>query len=200
MKRPLAWVATVLSLLVLAAPALAQKPAATPAPAAKTAAAPIPPAKAAAIQGLFKSMKLQEEVQAMPEAMIASEISRNPGLTPFQDVMTNWLKKYMTWQAMSPELTRLYADTFSEAEIKEMAGFYGTPTGQKALQKMPELMQRSAMIGAQLGQAHSDELKKIMEARSEELKKQEEKAAAAKAPAGGTKPPAAKPAAPTKKP
>ena len=48
----------------------------------------------------------------------------------------------MTWDAMQPELTKMYTETFTEPELKEMAKFYGSPVGQKALEKMPEMMQR----------------------------------------------------------
>jgi uncharacterized protein len=182
-----------IALLAFASPVFAQKPAptappkASPAPPAKPTPVPtpIPPAQAAAVAELFRVMKMQSEVQQMPEAMIASEISRNPGLARFRDVMLGWLKKYMTWDAMSPELTKLYAANFTEAELKEMTAFYKTPTGQKALAKMPEMGQRSAMIGAQLGQAHSEELKKAMTARSEELKEEHEKLEKSEKPQAG---------------
>jgi hypothetical protein len=206
MKRPFPRIASVLLALVgLASPATAQKPATAPPPKAAAppapTAAPISPSHAAAVQDLFGAMKLKTELQRLPDAMINSEISRNPGLAPFRDVMVNWLKKYLTWDAMAPHLTKLYAETFSEVELKEMAAFYRTPTGQKAMAKMPELTQRSAMIGAQLGQAHSEELKKLMDARQEQLAKQQEKTTPGAAPKAGARPPAAKqPTAAPKKP
>ena len=69
--------------------------------------------------------------------------------------MLNWLKKYMTWDAMVPELTKLYTSTFTDDELKQMAAFYGSPAGKKSLEKLPELMQRTAMIGAGLAQPNS---------------------------------------------
>jgi hypothetical protein len=53
-----------------------------------------------------------------------------------------------------------------------MVAFYGSTAGQKSLEKLPELMQRTAMAGAKLSQPHSDELRAAMTARSEELKKE----------------------------
>ena len=132
---------------------------------------------------LFKAMNLQNNIQDTAAAMIDSEVGRNPGLNPFRDTMLNWLKKYMTWDAMVPELTKLYTSTFTDEELKQMAAFYGSPAGKKSLEKLPELMQRTAMIGASLAQPHSDELKAAMTARSEELKK-EQMAAGAGAPGG----------------
>jgi len=155
-------------------------------------------ASAAAAQDLFKAMKLQENLSDTANAMIDSEISRNPGLTPYREVMVQWLKKYMTWDAMLPELTKMYTDTFSEAELKQMATFYGSPAGQKSLEKLPEMMQRTAMAGARLSQPHSDELRAAMTAKSEELKK--EAAAAGGSGKGPGKAPARPPQAAPKQP
>jgi len=138
----------------------------TPAPTPNTAA------QAAAAQELFKALKLQSGLSDTANAMIDSEIGRNPGLTPYREVMVGWLKKYMTWEAMQPELTKMYTETFTEAELKQMAQFYASPAGQKSLEKLPEMMQRTAMTGARISQPHQDELRAAMEAKSEELKKQ----------------------------
>jgi hypothetical protein len=124
-------------------------------------------------------MKLQENLSETANAMIDSEVGRNPGLTPYREVMVTWLKKYMTWEAMQPELTKMYTEAFTEDELKQMAAFYGSPAGKKSLEKLPEMMQRTAMTGARLSQPHSDELRAAMTAKSEELKKE---AAAAGAP------------------
>ncbi len=168
--RPTLAVCTLAALLSAAA---ACKKGGASAPAAAT---PVPTpnaaASAAAAQDLFKAMKLQAGLNDTTAAMIDSEISRNPGLTPYRDVMLDWLRKYMTWDAMLPELTKMYTESFSEAELKQMAAFYGSPAGQKALEKMPEMMQRTAMAGAKISQPHTDELRASMATRSEALKKE----------------------------
>ena len=165
-----------------------------PTPAAK----PTPnAAHVAAALELFKSIKLEESIPNTSGAMIDSEIARNPNMLPYRDVMLRWLQKYMTWDSMRPELVLLYTDTYSEPELKQLAAFYRTPLGQKTMAKMPELLQRTAMIGARLGSAHSDELKAAMNARTEELQKAQEKAQSAAKTPGKAGPPApgGKPAA-----
>jgi hypothetical protein len=149
----------------------AAAPAATT-PAATTPNAASSAASAAAAQELFKAMNLPASLNDTTAAMIDSEIARNPGLTPYREIMLQWLRKYMTWDAMQPQLTKMYTETFTEPELKEMAKFFGSPTGRKALDKMPEMMQRVAMTGAQISQPHSDELRAAMTARSEELRKE----------------------------
>jgi uncharacterized protein len=189
MHRRLSWSVPALALtlaLALAHPAAAQTP-----------------SQVAAADELFKSMKLETQVLNTSAAMIETEVGRTAGMQAYRDVMLNWLRKYMTWEAMKPELIKLYTETYTEAELKELAVFYKTPVGQKSLTKMPELMQKTAMIGAKLGQPHVDELKTLMDARRDELQKQQEKAAAAtaaKTPGTQIPPAAKKPTAEPRKP
>jgi hypothetical protein len=176
--------------VALIAAAGACKKGGAPAPSASTTPSLTPnaassAASAAAAQELFKSMKLQAGLNDTTAAMIDSEIARNPGLTPYREIMLQWLRKYMTWDAMQPELIKMYTTTFTEAELKQMAVFYGSPAGQKALEKMPEMMQRLAMSGAQIAQPHSDELRAAMSARSDELRKEAGGGAAAPGGPGG---------------
>ena len=161
----------------------AAAPAATT-PAATTPNAASSAASAAAAQELFKAMNLPASLNDTTAAMIDSEIARNPGLTPYREIMLQWLRRYMTWDAMQPELVKMYTTTFTEPELKQMAVFYGSPAGQKALEKMPEMMQRLAMAGAQIAQPHSDELRAAMSARSDELKKEAAGGAAPGGPGG----------------
>ncbi|MEP6993045.1 MAG: DUF2059 domain-containing protein [Acidobacteriota bacterium] len=206
MDRRFLWIAlATLTCAGLASSASAQAPAPAPpkSPAAKApAAAPTPTAaQSAAAMEFFKAIKLEESIPGTSAAMIDSELSRNPGMAPYRDVMVNWLKKYMTWKAMLPELIQAYSETYSEAELKDLTAFYKTPVGQKSLQKAPELVQKTAMIGAKLGQEHSEELKTLMNARRDELMKQQEKSQggpASKVPANKAPAPA-KPATPAPK-
>ena len=179
----------------LAAALTAQTPAAptksTP-PAAKTprptpAAAATPTAsQAAAARELFKALKLEESLTNTTAAMVDSEVSHNPALAPYRDIMLAWLRKYMTWDAMLPELTRLYSETYTEGEMKTLAMFYSSPLGQKSIAKTPDLLSRTAQIGARISQPHSAELNAQLNARRDELK-----AKAAKTPgAAGTPAPA----------
>jgi uncharacterized protein len=205
MHRRLVWITCVCAGVAAFGSRLsAQTPAHAPAQpptrvAAAQSATPTASQNAAAAE-LFKTLKLQSSITNTTEAMIDSEIGRNPGMAPYRDVMLNWLKKYMTWDSMLPELTKLYTETYTDAELKELNTFYKTPIGQKSLVKMPELMQKTAMIGAKLGQAHAEELKALMNARREELVKEQEKAQAqaAKTP-GGKTPAPVKPSTPAPK-
>ena len=201
MHRRLAGIAAVWLTLAAFAPfASAQAP--TPAAPGRTPSPPAPSAaQAAAAIEVLKSIRMDQSIPGTTAAMIDSEISRNPGMAPYREIMLQWLRKYMTWDAMRPELVRLYTDTYTEAELKQLAAFYKTPLGQKTLTKSPELLQRTAMIGAKLGQEHGEELTKAMSARREELLKEQEKAqAAAKTPGRATAGPSPAAKQPTRAP
>lgn len=158
---------------------VATTPRATPAAAATPTAA-----QAAAARELFKALKLEESLTNTTTAMVDSEVSHNPALAPYRDIMIAWLRKYMTWDAMLPELTRLYSETYTEGEMKALAMFYSSPVGQKSIAKTPDLMSRTAQIGARISQPHSAELNAQLNARRDELKAK----AAAKTPGAGETP------------
>jgi uncharacterized protein len=46
-----------------------------------------------------------------------------------------------------------YAPHFTAEEMQQVTNFYRSPTGQKFLQKQPELVRESMALGQQFGQA-----------------------------------------------
>jgi len=207
MRSRLAGIAFVAIFVALAAALAAQTRtpgAQTPAPPVRTPHVTSPPtvgtptaAQAAAAHELFKALRLEESLPTTTAAMVDSEIAHNPALVPYRDVMLAFLRKYMTWDAMLPELTQLYSETYTEGEMKSLALFYASPLGQKAITKTPELLSKTAALGAKISQPHTPELNAQLSARRDELRA---KAAARTPGASGTPPPAtAVPAIPTPK-
>jgi hypothetical protein len=122
-----------------------------------------------AVLELFEVMGLERQAVAGATAMIDAQVDGNPAIAPYRDVMVAWATKYLTWDAMVPEMTRVYEATFTETEIRQMTDFYRTPTGQKVLATMPELMEKGAGIGMALARKHEGELEKMVLARKKEL-------------------------------
>ena len=112
-------------------------------------------------------------IEAGASAMIDAQVKANPAIEPYRDVMIEWIRKYITYEALEPRLIDLYTEAFTEAELQEILTFYKTPVGQKALNQLPALMQKGAMLGAELAQQHKDELRTMLQARQEELEKKE---------------------------
>ena len=105
-------------------------------------------------------------------AMADSMIKDNPMLAPYRDVLLEWAGRVMTWEALAPKLVTMYTESFTEPELRDLAAFYRTPAGRKALSVMPELMRRGAMLGGQVATEHMDELQEMLQKRADELEKQ----------------------------
>ncbi len=52
----------------------------------------------------------------------------------------------MSWDKLKPDMTKLYADNFTEDELAASLAFYKTPAGQAILLKMPAVMTSSMAI------------------------------------------------------
>ncbi|HEX4961492.1 MAG TPA: DUF2059 domain-containing protein [Thermoanaerobaculia bacterium] len=120
---------------------------------------------------LMQVMNLEKAMVAGASAMLDAQVQANPEVAPYRDVIQKWMEKYLTWDVVGPQMTDLYVEAFTESELREMTAFYKTPTGQKALTKMPNLMKQGAQIGMEVGKQHREELTEMIKARKEELDK-----------------------------
>jgi len=152
---------TVALLVLWTASAYAQQPGGSPKPAISS--------HEQAVTELFNLMDLEKTMVGSATAMIDAQITANPGIAPFRGVLIEWSGKYLTWEAMAPQLIKIYMDTFTEAETREMIAFYRTPTGRKALTKLPELFQKGAAVGAEIGKAHQAELERMVREKQKQL-------------------------------
>jgi hypothetical protein len=142
------------------------------APAASAASAASPHEQAA--RELYAMIGGRDMAKQAGNAMVA-QMASNPALAPYQDVLMSWVQKVFAGGTLDAEMIRLYVATFSESELRQLIAFYQTPIGQKALQKMPELMQKGMAIGQKLAQDHMPELQSAIAARKRELDKGQKK-------------------------
>ena len=107
------------------------------------------------------------------EEMLQLQLQQNPSLVPFEDILRDFLTEYLGWEALRDDLTRLYAAAFTEGELHEIAAFYRTPTGQKAVAMMPTLMTEGMQLGQRAVQEQMPELERRILVRSRELSNEE---------------------------
>jgi len=122
-----------------------------------------------AVIQLLDLMRIQDVMDKNIDALLDMQVKQNKDLAPYKEVMRKFLKKYMSYESLKAEFTKLYVEEFSEPEINDMIAFYNTPTGKKALVKLPTLAARGSEIGMAQIQGHLDELKTMV---SEEALKQ----------------------------
>jgi hypothetical protein len=125
----------------------------------------------AAAEDLLKATNTEKTMQAAIDQMLAVQLKANPRMEPFKDVMKKFLSKHVSYAAVKEDLISMYTAEFTEDELKEIATFYRTPTGKKAIAKLPVLMQKGAELGLKRVQENSAELKQMIE---DEIKKQRE--------------------------
>ena len=77
----------------------------------------------------------------------------------------------MNWDAIGPQMAELYAAKFTEDELSEMTSFYKSPTGQKALRTLGDMVNQGAEIGRRLAEEHQSELGEMLRQRAQELER-----------------------------
>jgi hypothetical protein len=123
----------------------------------------------AAARQLINTMQMGELMDKTINQMLDVQIQQNPQLAPYRNVMLAFFRKYLSWEAIEPEMIKLYTDTFSEDELKAIVQFYQTPAGQKAIKTLPELMSRGAEIGQRKVQENIGELQQMVAAEEARL-------------------------------
>ena len=129
--------AVVACLVAVAAPALAQEP--TP--------APVDPDRLAAARAVFEAT----HAERMLKGMLGNVMKSMPpaaAADPAADAKARQMMASMSagFDATLPRLVdaevEAYARTFTLREMQDLAAFYGSPSGQAMLVKMPQLMQQ----------------------------------------------------------
>ena len=136
---------------------------------ASVSAQEYPPSHLEAAEELLIQVNTDELMDRAVDEMLQTQLAQNTSLEPFEDVMRDFFAEHLSWKAMREEMTRLYAATFTEEELREIAAFYRTPTGQKAIATMPDLMVQGMRLGQQAVQQHMPDLQRRVEQRVKEL-------------------------------
>jgi len=90
------------------------------------------------------------------------QLQQSPQLAQHQAALRAFLEKYVGWNSMREPLIEMYVKTFTEQELKEMNAFYITPTGQKVILQLPELVQERNRLAMQRIQANIGELQQAI--------------------------------------
>ena len=128
MKRLLLSLALVLA---CAAPALAQDPS---------------PARLRAAGELVDAMNMQKMMDETAVATMKAQIAQQPVLAQFEDILRETLQKAMKWEEVRGDFVRIYAETYTEDELRQLRTFYQTPLGQRVLATMPEVAAKSTEV------------------------------------------------------
>ncbi|MEO8179563.1 MAG: DUF2059 domain-containing protein [Deltaproteobacteria bacterium] len=93
----------------------------------------------------------QKMMQQMADGMVEG-MSRSGSPVPkdFPGKMMTVVQEALPYEEQIAFMTKLYATRFSEGELKDMVGFYKTPTGSKLVKELPNIMRESAVWASEL--------------------------------------------------
>lgn len=118
----------------------------------------------AAASELLEAIQFEKMMEDSTNASIQMLKHMDPAMASHEATLREFYKKYMSAESLHNEIVDLYAEFFSAQELKEITAFYKTNTGQKALKKLPELMQRAMQIAQKRVMQHIGELQKMISA------------------------------------
>jgi hypothetical protein len=104
------------------------------------------PSHLQAAEDLIRVMRTEEMLKKGTERMLEAQAQQDPSLSGVRDIVDEFMAKALDWQELKPEFVRLYAETYTEAELRQLVAFYQTPLGQRVVETMPDLMARSSEI------------------------------------------------------
>ncbi len=114
---------------------------------------------------LIETMGIAKMIKQSNERMVALQVKRNSRIQGYEDVLQKFYDKYSNWDVVKKDVLKMYTETFTEKELKELNTFYKSPTGQKALSKMPALMVKTIALGQQNIEKNLPELQAEIEKR-----------------------------------
>jgi hypothetical protein len=122
-----------------------------------------PDARRALAEELLAAMNMREAVDksfAMVKQMIPAQMESIKTATgqssPSSNVVTQaervmeTITAELSWAKMKDEYVTLYAETFTEDEMKGIIAFYKSPAGLAFTKKQPQLMQRSMALSQKM--------------------------------------------------
>lgn len=139
----------------------------------------VKPSHKAAAAELLEAMGAAEMSVRAATAHAEAKLQDNPLMEPYRDLLMTWIEKALSWERLRPRMIDIYAEAYTESELRELIAFYKTPIGRKTLEKMPILTEKGAQAGQELIAEQQAELQQMLAVRQREL---EGASAAASAP------------------
>lgn len=150
------------------------------------------PAKQETIDKLFEvtqSAQLMDGVYGQMDSMFAQMASQMQIPESQKPIMDKFFKKYstmmrdeMSWEKIKVPMSNVYAQTYTDEELKDVVKFYQSPTGKKFVAKMPELTKASMVMVQEMMKGFMPKMQALQKELQDELKASQTQNAAPIAP------------------
>ena len=122
-----------------------------------------PETKHAAALLMLDASGMKDTLDGLIDVSLDQQIKLHPDISAYRDVMSKFLRKYLNYPALRDELASAFEQQFDELQLRQIAAFYATPTGQVAVKKLPEMMRLGGEIGSRRVAAHQQELMEALQ-------------------------------------
>lgn len=137
---------------------------------AQTPTTPAQPATAVSAEAMSLAVELTTlldlagNASAGVDMMLDAMQAQNPQLSEFRGVLQRWMRKIFSSEEAATAFARVYAESFTEAELRDVVTFMRTPSGQRFAAAQGELMRRGGEVGKRLAEENQDELMQMLQA------------------------------------
>jgi hypothetical protein len=114
------------------------------------------------VETLFKLTRMEQKINESVESIAQLHLRQNPDMAAKSDQLMAFLERHIGWNVVKADLYEMYMQTFTEDELKTINDFYITPTGQKVIVIVPQLVQERNRLAMQRLQENVGELQQIM--------------------------------------
>ena len=114
------------------------------------------------VEILLKLTRMEQKINESVESVAQLQLRQNPELVAKRGQLMAFLERHIGWNAVRGDLSGMYMQAFAEEELKTINGFYITPTGQKVITLVPQLVQERNRLAMQRLQNNIGELQKIV--------------------------------------
>lgn len=118
----------------------------------------------------IQAIELENSLNDIIDTMLSIQVQQNPQLSLYEDVIRQFLVKYLGADNLKDEFTAMYMEEFNEEELRLFAEFFTSPAGRKFNSKSSVLFQKGAMIGQQQVENNIGQLQQMIEAETLRLK------------------------------
>jgi len=115
-----------------------------------------------AVVKLLELTHMQQKIEISVNNVLTLQLRQSPELREHEDLLTEFLEKNIGWTGMKDSLITMYMAAFTEKELNEINAFYSTPSGQKLIQRLPELIQQRDRLAMQRMQENIGELQQAI--------------------------------------
>ncbi len=132
-------------------------------------------------EAIDAQMKAIMDMQRQQLAQSGSPLAEDEEYLTFMDKAMRQMMESIDWDTVQTGMENIYAEVFTEAELKGITEFYSTPAGQATIAKNPELQQKSMQVMMpsimQASQKMGESIQQYMAERAQKDKAEEEPAA-----------------------